>query len=353
MNPADNYKKGRGAQYNTHNRFSKTHVVQEYVEGIDDWESGSPKTQYIPVAAKSIVNKVDSPDVGMCYSMNPYQGCEHGCIYCYARNSFEYWGYSAGTDFEQKILYKPNAPELLRAFLMHPKWLSVPISMSGNTDCYQPAEMKFRLTRQLLDICNQFNQPVGIITKNAAILRDIELLKEMADKQLVSVLISVTSLDENLRRKMEPRTATGLQRLKTIESLSKAGIRTGVMLGPMIPGLNEQEMPSILQKASEAGAVFSAYTFIRLNGAIKDLFHDWLYKNFPDRGDKVWHLIQSGHGGSVNDSRYGVRMRGEGAIAELVRQQYKKYTALYGLNMERWELDSSAFRRPGSQMRLF
>ncbi|MFT4205252.1 MAG: PA0069 family radical SAM protein [Chitinophagaceae bacterium] len=353
MTNEENYKKGRGAQYNTHNRFAKTDVVQEHIEGIDDWESPNPKTQYLPVVAKSIVNKVESPDVQMMYSMNPYQGCEHGCIYCYARNSFEYWGYSAGLDFEQKILYKQNAPELLRTFLMHPKWEPVPISLSGNTDCYQPAEKQFRLTRQLLEICNQFNQPVGMITKNALVLRDLDLLKEMGEKRLVSVLVSVTSMDEDLRRRMEPRTATASQRLKTIEALHKAGIRTGVMLGPMIPGLNEQEMPTIIQKAAEAGAVFSAYTFIRLNGAIKDLFHDWLYKNFPDRGDKVWHLIQSGHGGTVNDSRYGIRMRGEGAIADLVRQQYHKYTNLYGLNRERWDLDSSAFQRPGGQMKLF
>lgn len=353
MENGDAYRKGRGAQYNSPNRFATTHVVLEHVEGIDDWEIFNGKTTYIPIVAKSIVNKVESPDVNMFYSMNPYQGCEHGCIYCYARNSFEYWGYSAGVDFEQKILYKPDAPTLLRKFLMHPKWEPVPISLSGNTDCYQPAEKKFRLTRQLLEVCSDFNQPVGIITKNALILRDIDLLKSMGERRLVSVLISVTSLDESLRRKMEPRTATGLQRLKVIEALNKAGIRTGVMLGPMIPGLNEQEMKTIIQKASEAGAVFSAYTFIRLNGAIKDLFHDWLYKNFPDRGDKVWHLIQSGHGGTVNDSRYGLRMRGEGAIADLVRQQYKKYTALYGLNMERWELDTSGFRRPGSQMSLF
>lgn len=353
VNKNNEYKKGRGAQVNTNNRFSKTNIVREYVEGIDNWDFDNSKTQYISIAAKSIVNKVDSPDAGMLYSMNPYQGCEHGCIYCYARNSFEYWGYSAGIDFEQKILYKPDAPALLHKFLMHPKWESVPISVSGNTDCYQPAESKFRLTRQLLEVCNLFNQPVGIITKNARILKDIDLLKEMASKNLVSVLISVTSLDDSLRRVMEPRTATGLQRLKVIEALSNAGVRTGVMLGPMIPGLNEQEMPQILEKASSIGAVFSAYTFIRLNGAVKDLFHDWLYKNFPDRGDKVWHLIQSGHGGTVNDSRFGIRMRGEGAIAELVRQQYKKYTAIYGLDQERWDLNSSNFKRPGEQLNLF
>lgn len=353
MENEGDYKWGRGAQFNTANKFSQLDVVRDFIEGIDDWDDSASKTQYIPIVAKTIVNKVESPDVGMFYSMNPYQGCEHGCIYCYARNSFEYWGYSAGLDFEQKILYKPNAPQLLRQFLMHPKWEPLPISMSGNTDCYQPAESKFRLTRKLLEVCNEFSQPVGIITKNAAILKDIDILSEMAKKQLVSVLISITSLDEPLRRVMEPRTATALQRFKVIETLSKAGIRAGVMMGPMIPGLNEQEMPAIIEKAANAGAVFSAYTFIRLNGVIKDLFRDWLFKNFPDRCDKVWHLIESGHGGRVNDSRFGIRMRGEGPIAELVNMQYKKYTALYGLNAERWNLDTSRFKRPGSQMSLF
>ncbi len=352
-NQPDIYKKGRGAQINTKNRFLTHEVTREHVEGVDDWEEPNVKTQYIEIFPKSIVNKVESPDVGMYYSMNPYQGCEHGCIYCYARNSFEYWGYSAGVDFESKILVKKNAPELLRKFLIHPKWECVPIGLSGNTDCYQPGEKKFRITRALLEICNEFNQPVGIISKNAGMLRDLDLLQEMAGKNLVSVLISVTTLNEDLRRAMEPRTTTGKQRLKTIEQLSKAGVRMGVMLGPMIPGLNEHEMPAIIKAGSEAGASFSAYTFIRLNGAIKLLFHDWLYKNFPDRADKVWHLIEASHNGKVNDSRWGTRMRGEGSIAELVAHQYQTYTRKYGLNHERLDLDCSQFRRPGEQGRLF
>ncbi|MFL5774394.1 MAG: PA0069 family radical SAM protein, partial [Flavisolibacter sp.] len=273
----DTYKKGRGAQFNTKNKFIKNEITREHVESVDEWVEADIKTQYIDVFPKTIVNKVDSPDVGMWYSMNPYQGCEHGCIYCYARNSFEYWGYSAGVDFESKILVKKNAAELLRKFLMNPKWECVPISISGNTDCYQPAEKKFAITRSLLEVCNEFNQPVGIITKNAGILRDKDLLQEMARKRLVSVLLSVTSFNEDLRRAMEPRTTTGKQRIRTIEELSKAGVEMGVMLGPMIPGLNEHEMPAIMKAASEAGASFSAYTFIRLNGAIKLLFHDWLY----------------------------------------------------------------------------
>jgi DNA repair photolyase len=350
---ADTYKKGRGAQYNTKNKFLKNETSREHVEAIDDWVEPNVQTQYIEVFPKSIVNKVDSPDVGMWYSMNPYQGCEHGCIYCYARNSFEYWGYSAGLDFESKILVKKEAPKLLRKFLMNPRWECVPISISGNTDCYQPAERNFRLTRQLLEVCNEFNQPVGMITKNAGILRDKDLLQEMARKQLVSVLVSVTSFNEDLRRAMEPRTTTGTQRIRTIEELSKLGVPMGVMLGPMIPGLNEHEMPAIIKAASEAGARFSAYTFIRLNGAIKFLFHDWLYKNFPDRADKVWHMIEGSHDGKVNDSRWGVRMRGEGGIAKMVNDQYHTYTKKYGLGHERLEVDCSRFMRPGGQGSLF
>jgi DNA repair photolyase len=347
------YLKGRGAQINTRNKFLKTERVRENIESIDDWTEPNEATQYLIETAKGIVNKVDSPDVGMMYSMNPYQGCEHGCIYCYARNSFEYFGYSAGLDFERKIIVKKNAPELLRKFLMNPKWDGTPIGLSGNTDCYQPAEQKFRITRQLLEVCLEFNQPVGMITKNAGMLRDMDILKKMAERNLVSILVSITSFNEELRRVMEPRTTTGKQRIKLIKELSGQGVRMGVMLGPMIPGLNEHEMHDIMKAASEAGARFSAYTFIRLNGSVKLIFHDWLYKNFPDRADKVWHLIEGSHGGKVNDSRFGTRMRGEGNIAEMVGQQYRKYINKFGLNHERLELDVTKFRRPGEQGRLF
>ena len=349
----DEYIKGRGAQYNTTNKFIKNHFVREHIESIDDWTEANVATQYLEDNAKGLVNKVDSPDVGMWYSMNPYQGCEHGCIYCFARNSFEYWGYSAGLDFESKIIVKKNAPELLRKFLMNPKWQCVPIALSGNTDCYQPAEKKFRITRQLLEVCAEFNQPVAIITKNSGILRDKDILEKLAVKKLVSVLVSTTTFNEDLRRIMEPRTTTGQQRLKVMRELSEAGIRVGVMLGPMIPGLNEHEMQSIMKAASENGASFSAYTFIRLNGAIKLLFHDWLYKNFPDRANKVWHLIEDSHGGKVNDSVFGRRMRGEGPIANMVSQQYHKYIEKYKLTDERMELDCTLFQRPGQQGKLF
>ncbi len=347
------YKTGRGAQINTKNRFLKNEITREHAEGIDDWEEANKATQYIETFPKTIVNKVESPDVGMSYSMNPYAGCEHGCIYCYARNVHEYWGYSAGLDFEQKILVKKNAPKLLRKFLLHPKWDATPIMLSGNTDCYQPAEQTYRLTRGLLEVCNEFNQPVGILTKNSWILKDKDVLQEMGRKQIVSAMVSITSFNEDLRRTMEPRTTTAKQKLKVINELSKAGVRMGIMMGPMIPGLNEHEMQRIMKEAADNGATFTAYTFIRLNGAIKFLFHDWLYKNFPDRADKIWHLVEQSHDGKVNDTRWGVRMRGEGNIAQLVAQQYKKYGKLYHMNAEEWSLDRSKFRVPGGQGRLF
>jgi len=349
----DQYLAGRGAQFNTKNKFLKDQQVKEHIEAIDVWEIPNVGAQYLEQQVKSIVNKVESPDLSLMYSMNPYAGCEHGCIYCYARNVHEYWGYSAGLDFERKIIVKTNAPEMLRKFLMNKKWEPNPIMLSGNTDCYQPAEQKYRLTRSLLEVCNEFNQPVGILTKNSWIIKDKDVLQEMAKKKLVTAMVSITSFNDELRRVMEPRTTTAKQRLKVIEELSNAGIRMGIMMGPMIPGLNEHEMQRIMKAAKDAGARFTAYTFIRLNGAIQFLFRDWLYKNFPDRADKVWHLIGSSHDGKVNDSRWGIRMRGEGGIAEMVKMQYKKYGKLYGMNEDRWELDTSIFRRPGEQGRLF
>jgi len=347
------YLQGRGAQFNTKNKFIKNESTREHAEAVDDWEESNIPTQYIEQQSKTIVNKIESPDVGMSYSMNPYAGCEHGCIYCYARNVHEYWGYSAGLDFEQKILVKKNAPQLLRKFLLNPKWECRPIMLSGNTDCYQPAEQKYRLTRAMLETCNEFNQPVGILTKNSWILKDKDVLQEMAKKNIVSAMVSITSFNEDLRRIMEPRTTTAKQKLKVIEELSKSGVRMGIMMGPMIPGLNEHEMQRIMKAAADHGATFTAYTFIRLNGAIKFLFHDWLYKNLPGHADKVWHLIEQSHGGQVNDTRYGVRMRGEGNIAQMVAHQYKKYGKLYHMNAEEWSLDTKIFRVPGAQGKLF
>lgn len=346
--------KGRGAGVNTDNRFLAHTNSRDELTGIDDWtELGGGKTQYNEVTAASLVNKVESPDVGMLYSMNPYMGCEHGCAYCYARNAHEYLGYSAGIDFEQKIFVKKNAPELLRKFLMKPGWECKPLSLSGNTDCYQPAEQKFRITRKLLEICYEFRQPVGIISKNSFLLNDLDLLQKMAALDLVSVIMTINSLNEDLRRAMEPRTTTANQRLRVIKTLSEAGIRSGVMAGPMIPGLNDHELQDILKAASDNGARFSAYTFVRLNGSVKKIFHEWLYRNFPERADKVWHAIERGHGGKVNDSRFGTRMRGEGPEALMIRQQFKLFNKKYGLNSDDWQADCSLFRKPGMQGLLF
>ena len=347
------YMSGRGAQFNTSNKFLKNALAKEHPEGIDDWEEPNSKTVFIIGSSKSIVNKVESPDVGMAYSLNPYQGCEHGCIYCYARNSHEYWGFSAGLDFERKIIVKKDAPELFKKFLERKSWEVTPISLSGNTDCYQPAERKFKLTRQLLEIALAYKQPISMITKNALILRDLDILQEMAKLKLVSVYVSITSLDEKLRLKLEPRTTTAKQRLKIISELSKVGLPTGVMTAPMIPGLNDFEMPAILKASAENGALSAGYTVVRLNGVINQIFEDWLRKNFPDRFDKVWHMIQNCHNGNVNDSRFGTRMRGEGNFAEMIRATFKLHCRLNGLNETTIHLDRTLFKVPKAQMSLF
>lgn len=343
----------RGAHINPHNRFLCQETVQEHIESIDDWSVDIPPTQYIEQEARSIVNKVESPDLPFSYSMNPYAGCEHGCVYCYARNAHEYLGYSAGVDFEQKIVVKKNAPHLLRRFLMHPKWDATPIMLSGNTDCYQPAEQTYRLTRRVLDVCREFGQPVSIITKNSYILKDLDVLRELSSRNLVSVAVSINTSDEKLRRVMEPRTTTIRQRMQIIEKLNTAGVRAGVMIGPVIPGLNDQDMSGILKTASSLGARFAGYTYVRLNGSVKLIFHEWLYRNFPDRADKVWHMIEDSHGGKVNDSRFGTRMKGEGKIPEMIQQQFKAYKKQFGFSDEPWSLNREAFAVPGRQGRLF
>lgn len=347
------YFRGRGAQVNPHNKFSKDVYVKEHNEGIDDWEELDRKTSFIFENSKTIVNKVDSPDVGMAYSLNPYQGCEHGCTYCYARNSHQYWGYSAGLEFERKIIVKQDAPALFKKFLEKKDWDASTISLSGNTDCYQPAERKFKLTRQLLEIALEYRQPIGMITKNSLILRDQDILQEMAKLNLCMVYVSINSLNEDLRQVMEPRTTTAKQRLKIVEQLSKAGIPMGVMVAPLIPGLSDHEIPQILKAVKEAGAIKAGYTVVRLNGAIAQIFEDWLHKNFPDRFDKVWHMIQNCHGGNVNDSRFGDRMRGDGNIAKMIKDSFKLHSRLNGLNTNEIILDHSLFKVPSDQMSLF
>ena len=329
----DSIIKGRGAQQNVHNRFFELqHETRddflEYCEKEDE-QADNNKTLYLEVFPKTIVNKVTSPDVGMTFSMNPYQGCEHGCIYCYARNSHEYWGYSAGLDFERRILVKKDAPKLLEQLLKKKSWKTHTIVMSGNTDCYQPAEQRFKITRQCLEVFLKYKHPVSIITKNALILRDLDLLKALAKDGLISVNMSITSLSEKTRRILEPRTATSKKRLETVKILSENGIPVNVMLAPIIPSINSHEILPLAKTVSEYGASSIAHTIVRLNGAIGEVFSDWIKKTMPDRAEKVLHQIESCHGGNLNDSRYGTRMRGEGNIAkqinDLVRLARLKY----------------------------
>jgi DNA repair photolyase len=280
--------------------------------------------------------------------MNPYQGCEHGCIYCYARNSHEYWGFSAGLDFESKIIVKKNAPELLERCLLNPNWQPVPISVSGNTDCYQPLERKFEITRKILKVFVRYRHPVGMITKNSLILRDLDLLTDLAHDNLVHVYISITTMDEGLRRVMEPRTASAVKRLKTVEALAKANVPVGVMNAPIIPGLNHHEIPEILKAAADHGALGAGMTVVRLNGSIGKIFEDWLRKNFPDRFDKVWNQICDMHGGNVNDSQWGRRMTGDGNFADTIHQLFRVSRKKFFGDRTLPPIDLTKFRRRGN-----
>ena len=336
---------GRGAQSNLHNRFLQ-HIHEQRGDFLEYCHrAGEPadriKTQYLQVYPKSVVNKVNSPDLRLEYSMNPYQGCEHGCIYCYARNSHEYWGYSAGLDFERNILVKKNAAELLATQLRKRSWKAKTIVLSGNTDCYQPAEKKFGITRSCLEVFLKYRHPVGIITKNDLILRDLDLLTELNGHGLLAVHVSITTLSEKTRRLLEPRTATIKKRLRLVEKLSSSGIPVNAMLAPIIPGINSHEMLSMAKACSEHGARSFGYTVVRLNGAIGTLFTEWINTALPDKADKVLSQIAACHGGQLSDSRFGLRTRGEGKIAKqiqdlagLARRRYFKDRKIGPLNTE-------------------
>lgn len=350
------YLHGRGAQIHAHNRFLKQEVVTEHIEGLDEPLITNEKTEVFIETPRKVVNKMKSPDINMMNTINPYQGCEHGCIYCYARNTHNYYGFSAGLDFERKIIVKPDAPKLLRLYFDNKNYQCESITLSGNTDCYQPLERKYKITRSLLEIMLEYNNPVGIITKNALILRDIDLLRELAKNNLVHVMVSITSLREELRLLMEPRTATAKNRLRVVEELSKNNIPAGVMTAPIIPGLNSDEIPELIKAAATAGAVTAGFTIVRLNGEIKNIFHDWLYKNLPDAADKVWNQIKECHGGQVNDSRFGTRMSGEGKIAESIKQLFMMAKKKHMAGRKMPDYDFTKFKRPlknGSQLDLF
>ncbi len=355
MENEDKYFKGRGAQLNTANRFLKQEYVQEHIEALDEEFLGDERTKLFFEHPKKIINKVESPDIPGLYSLNPYQGCEHGCIYCYARNAHQYWGFSAGLDFERKIIVKPDAAKLLREAFERKSWVPSPVMVSGNTDCYQPIEKKLKITRQLLEVFLEYRNPIAMITKNSLILRDTDLLSELAKHKLVHVMVSITSLKEELRLKMEPRTASAKKRLNVLNQLSKAGVPCGVMTAPIIPGLNSMEIPSIIKQAADNGAVNAGYTIVRLNGSISEIFTNWIHKNFPDRAEKVLHQIQDCHGGQLNDSRYGTRIKGEGEIAESIKQIFVNSVKRYMKGRYSEELNTADFRRPGEawQLELF
>lgn len=346
------YFKGRGAQFNPPVQYSSACYVQEIKEVLDEPFLLNEKTEIIYTYPKTIINKVESEDIGLAYSLNPYQGCEHGCVYCYARNTHEYWGYGAGLDFERKIIVKRNVIELLEKQFSSKKWKPLPIMLSGNTDCYQPIEREMQITRRILQTCLKFKHPVAIITKNTLIKRDLDILVQLAQYNLVHVMISITGTDERLRQLLEPRTATYKSRIDVLNTLSKHGIPCGVMVAPIIPGLNSYQIPEVLQTAGEAGASSAAMTVVRLNGAVEPIFKDWLLKNFPDRADKVWSQISECHGGKVSDSRTGVRMRGEGAIAESIARLFKVSRDKFIKNTSTFKFNCDDFNYKAAQVQM-
>jgi DNA repair photolyase len=339
--------KGRGAQLHLPNRFEKNFYTAAETQE-DPSSEEAPGTKFFVENSREILSKNDSPDIPFTFSINPYQGCEHGCIYCYARNSHEYWGFDAGLDFESKIITKPDAPELLRKKFLSRSWRPELIVLSGNTDCYQPAERKLKITRKLLMVFQEFGNPVSIITKNVLILRDMDILKDLAKENLVKVIFSVTTLNEELRLKLEPRTASAHKKLVAIKKLSSAGIPVSVLMGPVIPGLNSEEIPEIIRSCRDAGAFDINMVLVRLNGKAGTLFRDWLRKHYPEREEKVLNQIAAIHGGQVNDTRWGLRMRGDGKIADSLHHLFKTVKANHFREKEIHELSLNRFRRNGT-----
>lgn len=322
--------KGRATSHNPPNRFLKEELTQEILWAIDEFELPEKvNTKIIEVFPKTIINEVKSSDLSFVYSLNPYQGCEHGCAYCYARPSHEYWGYGAGLDFESIILVKTSAPDLLEKELRTPHRLVSPIIIAGNTDCYQPVEKKLQLTRRILQVLKEYRHPFSIITKNALVLRDLDILIEMAAQNLVSVTLSITSTNENLRTVLEPRTSTYANRFKALKTLAQHNIPCGVMVAPIIPGLNDKDVPNVLITAAENGAKWAGFTIVRLNDTVEPVFIQWIEKHFPDRKNKVLSLIKQCHNGSLSDRRTGKRFKGDGTVAESIHQLFHLFRKKY------------------------
>ena len=344
--------RGRGSATNPKNRFESIERVPEPPEDSD--EVSAPHTQFYPDSSKSLIAFNDSPDVGFDASINPYRGCEHGCVYCYARPTHEYLGFSAGLDFETKIMVKEDAPGLLRKELSRPKWQPQLVALSGNTDCYQPVEKQKQLTRRCLEVLLEFRNPVVIVTKNYLVTRDIDILSQLAEFDCIGVTISLSTLDAKLAASMEPRASRPARRLEAIRKLADAGVPVGYLQAPMIPGLTDAEAPAIGIAAARAGATFSGYVALRLPFAVKELFEQWLSRHYPDKKDKILHRLREIRGGKLNDPNFKSRMRGEGIYAEQMAKLFELARKKSGI-AERWpNLTTEHFRRPEKdQLSLF
>ena len=340
----------RGATVNPRNRFERLEVAID-----EEFEEQNPDTQYLRDESQNIIAYNESPDIGFNASLNAYRGCEHGCSYCYARPFHEYLGFSAGIDFETRIMVKAAAPELLRRELASPKWKPQVLAMSGVTDCYQPIERKLEITRRCLHVLAEFRNPVGIITKNHLVTRDLDYLGELASWQAARVYLSITTLDSGLARRLEPRASLPNHRLDAIAKLTAVGVPTGVNIAPIVPGLNEHEIPAILAAARQAGATSAGYTILRLPYGVKDIFSAWLERHIPEAKDKILNRVRDLRGGALNVSRFGTRMRGEGEMADHIQQLFRVTAAREGFNdRPNAFLTTAHFRNPaGQQMDLF
>jgi DNA repair photolyase len=350
--------RGRGAAYNPPNRFEPMEIVPDgdtLDADIAADELPQPRTQFLRDTTRSILARNDSPDVGFSVSVNPYRGCEHGCIYCYARPFHEYLGFSAGVDFETRILVKADAPALLRQELMKRSYQPETIALSGVTDCYQPVERKLRLTRQCLEVLAEFRNPVAIITKNHLVTRDIDVLQELALHDAAAVNVSITTLNEKVQRVMEPRTSVPARRLAAVAKLAAAGIPVGVMVAPIVPGITDEEVGGILRAARDAGARWAGYIVLRLPHAVAPLFEDWLTHHFPERKDKVLNRVRAMRGGRMYDAKFGERMRGSGEFADQIGALFRAAKRQAGYDDGRFALSTAAFRRPNphGQLALF
>jgi DNA repair photolyase len=342
----------RGASGNPANRFETLHVELDPLEPAEAEERPAVRTQFLRDATKTIIAKNNSPDVCFERSVNPYRGCEHGCAYCFARPTHEYLGFSAGLDFETRIMVKEDAPELLEAELSSPKWKPQIVVMSGVTDCYQPIERKLRITRRCLEVFAKFRNPVSLLTKNSLVTRDIDVLAELASHNATAVNISITSLDRKLQQILEPRTSPPQARLDAVAKLRAAGIPTGVMVAPIIPGVNDHEVPAILAACGKAGAQSAAYVVLRLPWAVAPVFERWVDEHFPDRKEKILGRVRDMRGGRNYDSRWGIRQTGEGIFAQQIETMFNVAKRRAGIGDGRGELSTAAFRRPTDQMTL-